>query len=102
MDKAMKSIFGAFRMLRRRANELGQPGLSIWTDAGERAAGEVGAAVRDLSHRAETRSISLADEIRGMVADGSIDAAELKRLRVAPDRLRQVADDCHDIGEVVS
>lgn len=93
-------VLGAFLLLGRRARELGRPGLATWTEAGERAAVAIRDEVRDGAHAAEVGALSLAEELRAMIADGEIDADELGRLRLAPERALRIADTCHELGEI--
>lgn len=98
----LRHVIGAFRVIRRRSHEVGQSGLATWSDAGESAALAVSTTVRDTAHRGELRALSLAEEIKAMVADGEITAVEMGRLRLVSDSARRIADDCHALGEVVS
>lgn len=98
----LRQVLGSLRILSRRSREVGRPGLATWADAGEAAALAVAVIVRDTAHRAELRSLSLADELDVMLADGVIDLDEQRRLTLAPARVRQIAADCHDISEVAS
>lgn len=98
----LSRVIGAFRILRRRAVEVDRPGLAMWADAGERAAGEVKAAVRDGAHAAESGALAVESELRAMLADGKISGAELERLQRLPARAHRVAEKCHDVGEVAS
>jgi hypothetical protein len=100
MKTALRSILGAFRITRRRALEAGQPGITVWTDAGERAAQEVGRAVVDLAHRNECAEHEAARRLREMVADGKIDPQELAELQRLPANLEACAERDHDIGEI--
>lgn len=102
MKAAWKQIRGAFRILRRRSIEVGQPGLRIWSDAGERATEQLGNALRDTAHRAECSVVIMRTDLLEMLADGKIDATEFRRLVKMPRVMSKVADDCHDLGEVVS
>ena len=102
MSIRLSSVLGAFRILRKRAHEVGRPALTVWADAGERAAAAVQAKVRDESHRAEVGALSLADELKQLLADDQISADEMKRLRLMPARLHRVAEQAHDVSEVVS
>lgn len=102
MSTGFSGVFGAFRVLRRRSRELSQPGLTIWADAGERAAKAVQTAVRDGAHVVEVKALSLEEEIKAMLADGSIDAGEMNRLRLVPAKVHGLAERAHDLGEAVS
>jgi hypothetical protein len=97
-----RSVLGSFRILRRRAVAVGQPALRVWANTGESAAMQLSRQVLDASHRAETRALSLEQQIREMTADGKIDREEFKQLLAAVGRAHHIAEDCHDIGETVS
>lgn len=101
MSAAFTGVVGAFRVLRRRARELSQPGLTIWADAGERAAKSLQTAVRDGAHVVETKALSLEEELKAILADGTIDADEMKRLHLAPAKAHAIAERAHDLSEVV-
>ena len=88
-------------MLRQRAKDARCIGLAIWTDAGERAAKSLQGAVRDGAHVVETKALSLEEELKAMLADNVIDADEMKRLRLAPEKVHKIAERAHDLGEVV-
>ena len=98
----MRQIFGAFGILRQRAKDARCIGLAIWTDAGERAAKALQATVRDGAHVVETKALSLEEELKAMLADGEIDADEMKRLHLAPAKAHAIAERAHDLGEAVS
>lgn len=102
MSTSFRGVVGAFTVLRRRARELSQPGLTIWADAGERAAKALQAEVRDGAHVIETKGLSLEEELRAILADGTVDADEFKRLVLAPAKVHAIAEHAHDLGEVVS
>lgn len=102
MSTSFAGVVGAFRVLRRRARELSQPGLSIWADAGERAAKSLQTAVRDGAHVVETKALSLEEELKAILADGEVDAAEMKRLLGVPAKVHVIAERAHDLSEVVS
>lgn len=99
---AMRRVFGALQILDRRAHEVGHPGLGIWTDTGKRAAGELQIKIRDGAHRAEIGALGIEGELRDVLADGKVTPAELRRLKTLSPRARRVAEECHDVGEVVS
>lgn len=99
---AFRRVLGSFRILRKRAGEVGQPALALWVDTGERSAVELQRTVRDKSYRAETRARLLEQDIRAMTADGKIDASEFKRLAGVPACVHAIAENCHDAGEAVS
>lgn len=80
---SLRNVLGSLRILRRRADEVGQPGLATWARAGEVAAVGVAASVRDTAYRAETGALSLAAELDAMTADGVITRDELGRLRTS-------------------
>jgi hypothetical protein len=102
MNTSMRQIFGAFGVLRQRAKDARAIGLAIWADAGERAAKALQASVRDGAHVVETKALSLEDELKAMLADGTIDAVEMKRLCLAPAKVHAIAERAHDLTEVVS
>lgn len=102
---SFRAIFGAFRVLRRRSAEVGQPGLMVWTDAGERAARLAANTVRDAAHKDETLDREAAREIAAGLAglaDGRVDATDLAHLAKAARLTQQSAEIAHDIGEVVT
>ncbi len=99
---AFRRIVGSLRMLRKRAREVCQPGLVLWTDTGENAAGQLQRGVRDKAYKAEQRARQLEADLREMTADGKIDAEEFKRLCGAPAYIHAIAEGCHDLGEAVS
>lgn len=99
---AFRRVIGSFRMLRRRVQEVRQPGLTMWANTGEASALALQRTVRDGSHRAETRALNLEQDLRSMLADGKIDSAEFKRLAGAPGCVHTIAEQCHDLGEAVS
>lgn len=98
---AYRRVIGSFRLLRRRTAEVGHPGLSVWTDCGERAAVEVGVSVRDGAHKAELGALSIEDRLRGIMADGQVSKAELVELGRLASSAHRVAEQCHDNGEAV-
>ena len=102
MSPRLSSVLGAFRILRKRSHEVGRPGLAVWADAGERAAVAMQAKVRDESHRAEIGALSLEQELKEIIADGQITADEQRRLMMMPARLHRVAEQAHEVSEVVS
>lgn len=101
MKLSFATIFGSLRILRRRAVEVGQPGLAGWADAGERAAVCVQASVRDQAHQAEVGALGIETSLREILADGKVTPAEVRRLKGLAPRVRSVAEKCHDVGEVV-
>lgn len=102
MKVSFRSLLGSFRLLGRRARELGQPGLGIYAFAGEQAAKAVSADIVDRAHRNECAERSLADELKAMTADGKVDAAELRRLSAMPGALTRCAERSHDITEAAA
>ncbi len=100
--KLYRRILGAFRTVRARSVEVGQPGLSLWTNVGESAAVQLATCVRDGAHRAETRALAIAERIDGIVADGEVTVAEVAELKRLKGSASRVAEECHDLGEVVS
>lgn len=98
---ALRRVFGAFRILRQRSAAVGQPGLAVWADTGERAAVELQAAVRDGAHKSEVNALSIEVDIVAMLKDGAVDLAEITQLRKLAGRAHRVADGCHAIGEAV-
>jgi hypothetical protein len=99
---SFRSIIGSFQILRRRAREVGNPGLAVWADAGERAAVDVQSTVRDGAHRAETEAREIEREMRDILADGKVSRTEVRTLKRLEVRVRGVAEVAHDVGEVVS
>lgn len=97
----MKMVIGAFRILRKRAGELGQPGLRVWSDAGERAAAKVASEVSAAAHANECDESDLAQRLEQMAADGKVDAVEFKQLLRMPSRMKRCAERSHEIGEAV-
>ncbi len=98
----MRSVRGAFALLRRRAVALRQPGLTVWTEAGDRAAAGVGAAIRDGAHRAEVGAGEVERTLAAVLADGKISPGEIKQLFAVKRQVGRVAAECHDLGEVAS
>lgn len=100
---SLRDVLGSLRILRRRADEVGQPGLATWARAGEAAAVQIADTVRSDAYSAETRALSLAQELEAITADGVITRDELGRLRtqLAPSA-RRIADTCHTLGETVA
>lgn len=96
-----RRIVGSFRILRERSAAVGQPGLGVWADTGEKAAFELQAAVRDGAHKGEVTALSIEGDIVSMLKDGVVDLVEVKHLSTLAGRARRVADGCHDIGEAV-
>jgi hypothetical protein len=102
MNRPLKSVIGAFRMLRRRARSLRVNGLAIWADAGERGALQFAGQVQATAHRAELAAMAASAVVADVTADGVVTASELKRLQELPKGLNRVADDCHDITEMTT
>lgn len=101
MKSALRKAIGAFRILRRRAVEVGQPGLTTWTDSGEAAAEDVQAQISAAAHKGEIAALSIEGDIIAMLKDGVVDLVEVKHLSTLAGRAHRVADVCHDIGEAV-
>lgn len=102
MKSTLRSVVGSFRMLGRRARDLGQSGLGIWSFAGEHAAHEVSHEVVAKAHANECAERSLANDLSAMTSDGKIDAAEFRRLVHLPAALTRCAERSHDITEVAA
>ncbi len=101
----LRAIIGAFRLTRRRASELGVPGVAVWSDAGEAAAVGLGARVAKLAHADEVADLEAAKEIdAGMagLADGHASAADLAHFERAARLTRKSAELAHDLGDSVS
>lgn len=98
---AFRNALGALRLAGRRAAAAGQPGLTVWTAAGERELAAMGATVRDGAHRAEIGSLEIEEQLRGIVADGKITRRELAELARLTGAVHRVAEECHDLGETV-
>lgn len=98
---AHRRIVGAFRILRQRSAAVGQCGLAVWADTGERAALELQSNVRAGAHKAEVTALSIEGDIVAMLKDGAVDLAEIVQLRKLAGRAHRVADGCHEIGEAV-
>ena len=98
---AMRRMFGAYQILRRRAQEVGQPGLCVWTDVGTRAATVVRDTVRDESHAAECDDGEAMKLLEAALADG-IDRRDTHCIRQALRHVRRSADHDHNLGEVAS
>lgn len=101
---SMAQVLGAFRILRRRADKAGAPGLTLWADVGERAAASVGSEVAKAAHAAEVHDLeaqrALAAGIAGL-ADGTADPEDLAHLHRAARLVAKSAELDHDIGEAV-
>ena len=101
----LKSILGAFRVLRNRASALGQPALTVWVDAGETAASTLGRAVADSAHASEVHDLEADQAIaRGLagLADGRVDPIDLAHFQAASRLVKRSAALDHDIGEAVA
>lgn len=101
MSMVLRHVLGSFRVLGRRAAEVGRPALSVWTETGEQAVADVSRDVSAKAHANECAERSLVDDLKAMLADGKIDAAELNRLLRAPAVLNRCVERSHDIGEIV-
>lgn len=100
--RELRSYLGSFAA---RCGEAGWWGAALHVRAVEQIAGDVQAQHAEVAAKAyanEQAAVSLAEEIRGMIADGMIDAAELRRLRLAPKILSRCAERSHDIAEATS
>lgn len=101
----LRSALGAFRILRRRAEELRAPGLAVWTDAGEQSLTSAKTYVTRTAHADEVADLEAAREIREGIEglkDGKVDTADLAHLERASRLVKRSADLAHDIGEVAS
>lgn len=97
--KALASIVGSFRILKRRARETANPGLGIWADAGEQNLAALAAKTTSAAHATECDALDLHRETTEILADGIVDAVEQARLATHPRRLKRIADRSHDIAE---
>ena len=102
MSRSLKIGLGALRILDQAVRKIGQPGMTLWTSAGEKALADAASEVRDLAHRNEVTEGNLAGQIRAMLADGKIDESELRALKAVPATLVRCSERSHDITEVVS
>lgn len=98
---SFRHVLGSLRILKRRSTELGQPGLAVWTRAGEAVAHDVSRTVSALAHQNECTQRELADRIRDIVADRKVTPQELAQLQRMPAALITGAERSHDIGEVI-
>jgi len=102
MKPTLRAVRGVFELLRQRCRAVGQPGLTVYADAGELAAESVGVGIRNKAHANECSEKSLAAELQEMLADGTIDRDELGRLRTLPEKLNRCAERSHDITEAAT
>lgn len=95
---AARNLFG---LLGRRAREVGQPGLTVYAEAGAQVLDTVGAEIRDKAYANEQSARGLAARLKTMLADGKISPAEQAELAQAPAALERQAERSHDITEAV-
>lgn len=100
MKTRLRSVIGAFRTL-RGALRPAPGGLWFWAELGERKALEVSRAVEATAHHAETTALDAEAELKAILADSEVTPDELPRLAKVKAQLGKVANDCHEIGEVV-
>ena len=104
MTFGLKFVQGALRVLRRRAGEIGQPGLLAWTDAGERAVTQVSGEVSRMAHASECADLEAAKEIAAGLAELT-DVRVRTQVRMHFERagrlITRSAELDHNIGEFV-
>jgi hypothetical protein len=99
-----RGIIGAFRLLRRRAAEVGRPALAVWADAGEFAAERIGRSVQQKAHADEICDLEAEKELQAGLKglrDGRVDREDLAHLARAARNVRRSAKLAHEIGELV-
>ena len=98
---SFRSIFGSLRILRRRSNEVGRPGLTIWADAGERAATTLQVRIRDEAYCDEQCDAEAEKDLEEALRDG-LDDRDLPLVKKALRNVRRSKAAAQRIGEVAS
>lgn len=101
MNLGIRNALACVSLLGRRSREVGQPGLTIYAEAGAQTVRQVVGHVRDLAHKNECAEITAADRLKQILADGRVDAAELTELQALPATLTRCAGRSHDITEAM-
>jgi hypothetical protein len=96
-----RRVIGAFRLLRARCVEVEQPGLGMWAEMGETAAGAVGVVIRDQAHAAETDDAEAARLLRSAL-EGGIGPEDEGKIQAALRHVQRSEAHDHDLGEVVN
>ncbi|MFA5262381.1 MAG: hypothetical protein WC378_01050 [Opitutaceae bacterium] len=98
----IRRAYNAFVMLAKRSIEIGQPGLTLWTDAGQRAVGEAKSRVEVKAATAEkedNRALTILDHV---LADGRVTPEEIHTLKHARRHVANSAKTDAEMREVVA
>jgi hypothetical protein len=101
MIASIKPVFGALRLLGKRAAALRLFGLTLWTNAGVETLNKFSDQAKTTSHRAEVLTVEVEHHLEQIVADGRITGGEVGELRCMLKQLKRIEDAAHDIGEAV-
>jgi len=101
MSAALQIVTGSFALLKRRAMEIGRPGLGLYAEAGTAAAALVNRVVEPAAHQNECTEHEIVGRLKAMIADGKIDSAEFRDLCRLIKPLEGCEARSHDIGEAV-
>lgn len=88
ISRPLRRAANAFATLGQRVCEVGHAGLTLWSDAGDRAVKEISTRVTANSSANRDAQANLAGDLEAMLQDGVIDASEMARLKAHKRALR--------------
>jgi hypothetical protein len=80
---AYPRIRGALRLCAKRFRELGAPGCTLWTEAGEEAARDLQADVKETALTAEIEDLAAVQLLDEVLKDGKVEPVEIAALQRA-------------------